>query len=182
MYSSVFFLSSWSVRRMHFWFELIINLPGHFCQKEAMIQVFNRVTPIFKESSLEFLLGLDGVSAVELFPTDLSIMTLLLSVPNVTKLSSLMQYSMYQKEIEDFDGGIILWPLCLYIQYLFKIGCVHWIYILHIAIILSLVQCFYILYVTTWLHEINAVSFFYVFCNSVLHGLSRIHKIMCTFI
>lgn len=80
---------------MHLWFELIINLPGHFRQKEAMIQVFNRVTPIFKESSLEFLLGLDGLSAVELFPTDLSIMTLLLSVPNVTKLPSLMQYSIY---------------------------------------------------------------------------------------
>lgn len=35
------------------WFELIINLPGHFRQKEAMIQVFSRVIPVFKESSLE---------------------------------------------------------------------------------------------------------------------------------
>ncbi len=77
---------------MHLWFELILNLPGHFCQKEAMIQVFNRVT-IFKESSLEFLLGLDSLSTVELFPPDLSIITLLLSVPNVTILPSLMQYS-----------------------------------------------------------------------------------------
>ncbi len=141
---------------MHLWFELILNLPGHFRQKEAMIQVFNRVA-IFKESSLEFLLGLDSLSTVELFPPDLSIITLLLSVPNVTILPSLMQYSIscIRKRLRT----LILALFCGFYMFVWKVFIQNWIYILHMAIILSLVQCFYILYVKTWLHESNVLFF-----------------------